>query len=95
MPKGLMFSAKDYLQLVDDSGRIVRADKRDSMSQESAKILNRRNISQENWIKQTTEFTKIFKGAVGNTQELTAYCECLERKRWQGIANCHRWLDSA
>ena len=95
MPKGLMFSAKDYLQLVDDTGRIVRADKRGSMSQESANILNRLNIPQENWIKLTTEFTKIFKGPVGNTQELTAYCEHLERKRRQGAANCHRWLDSA
>ena len=54
MPKGLMFNAKDYLQLVDDTGRIVRADKRGSMSQESAKILNRLNISQENWIKLTS-----------------------------------------
>ena len=60
LPKGLMFSAKDYLQLVDDTGRIVRADKRGSMS-----------------------------------QELTAYCGHLERKRQQGAANCHRWLDNA
>ena len=95
MPKGLMFSAKDYLQLVDDTGRIVRADKRGSMSPESANILNRLNIPQENWIKLTSEFTKIFKGPVGNTQELTVYCEHLDRKRRQGAANCHRWLDSA
>ena len=32
---------------------------------------------------------------LGNTQELTAYCEHLERKRRQGAANCHRWLDRA
>ena len=93
--KGLMFSAKEYLQLVDDTGRIVRADKRGSMSQESANILNRLNIPQENRIKLTTEFTKVFKGPVGNTQELTAYCEHLDRKRRQGAANFHRWLDSA
>ena len=54
MPKGLMFSAKDYLQLVDDTGRIVRDGKRGSMSQESAKILNRLNIPPENWIKLTS-----------------------------------------
>ena len=94
IPKGLMLSAKDYLQLVDDTGRIVRADKRGAMSQESANILNRLNIPQENWIKLTTEFSMIFKGPVGNTQELTVYCEHLDRKRRQGAANCHRWLDS-
>ena len=57
-----MFSAKDYLQLVDDTGRIVRADKRGSMSQESAKILNRLNIPQENWIKMTSELPRFSKG---------------------------------
>ena len=54
MPKGLMFNAKDYLQLVDDTGRIVRAGKRGSMCQESAKILKRLNIPQESWIKLTS-----------------------------------------
>ncbi|MPY21315.1 hypothetical protein FM037_19665 [Shewanella psychropiezotolerans] len=39
MPKGLMFNTKDYLQLVDDTGRIVRADKRGSMSEESANLI--------------------------------------------------------
>jgi len=28
----------------------------------------------------TAEFAEIFKGPVGNTQELTLYCEHLERK---------------
>ena len=54
MPKGLMFNVKDYLQLVDDTGRIVRAGKRGSMCQESAKILKRLNIPQESWIKLTS-----------------------------------------
>jgi len=95
MPKGLMFSAKAYLQLVDDTGRIIREDKRGAISQESANILNRLNIPQENWIKLTTEFTRLFKGPVGTLQELGSYCEHLDRKRRQGAANCHKWLDSA
>ncbi|MGS0682676.1 transposase [Shewanella sp. 125m-7] len=93
MPKGLMFNAKDYLQLIDDTGRIQRHDKRGAISQSSQQLLHRLNIPAENWLKMTAEFTKIFKGAVGNTQELSTYCEHLERKRRQGAANCHRWLD--
>ncbi|GIU20350.1 MULTISPECIES: transposase [unclassified Shewanella] len=93
MPKGLMFNAKDYLQLIDDTGRIQRHDKRGAISLSSQKLLHRLNIPAENWLKMTAEFTKIFKGPVGNTQELTSYCEHLERKRRQGAANCHRWLD--
>jgi len=95
LPKGLMFNAKDYLQLVDDTGRIIRDDKRGAISQSSQQLLNRLNIPQENWLKLTSEFTKLFKGPVGTLQELDAYCEHLERKRRQGAANCHRWLDSA
>ncbi|WP_394147061.1 transposase [Shewanella atlantica] len=95
MPKGLMFNAKDYLQLVDDTGRIIRDDKRGAISQSSQQVLDRLNIPQENWLKLTCEFTKLFKGPVGTLQELDAYCEHLERKRRQGAANCHRWLDSA
>ncbi|GIU08324.1 MULTISPECIES: transposase [unclassified Shewanella] len=93
MPKGLMFNAKDYLQLIDDTGHIQRHDKRGVISQSSRQLLHRLNIPVENWLKMTAEFTTIFKGPVGNTQELTAYCEHLDRKRRQGAANCHRWLD--
>ncbi len=46
-----MFSAKDYLQLVDDTGRIIRQDKRGAISQTSQRILDRLNIPQENWLK--------------------------------------------
>ena len=95
MAKGLMFNAKDYLQLVDDTGRIIRSDKRGSISENSQHLLDRLNIPQENWLKITSEFTKLFKGAVGTLQELDAYCAHSERKRRQGAANCRRWLDSA
>ena len=95
MPKGLMFNAKDYLQLVDDTGRIIRDDKRGAISSTSMQLLERLNIPVENWIKLTTDFSRLFKGPVGTLQELDAYCEHLERKRRQGAANCRRWLDSA
>ncbi len=95
MPKGLLFNAKDYLRLVDDTGRIIRDDKRGAISQSSQQILDRLNIPQENWLKMTTDFSRLFKGPVGTLQELDSYCEHLDRKRRQGAANCHRWLDSA
>jgi hypothetical protein len=49
-------------------------------------------IPAENWLKITTEFGSLFKGAVGALPALTEYCEHLERKRRQGAANCQRWL---
>ena len=94
MPKGLMFTAKEYLQLVDETGRIIRDDKRGAISSASMQVLERLNIPEENWMKLSTEFSRLFKGAVGTLEALDVYCEHLERKRRQGAANCHRWFDS-
>jgi hypothetical protein len=92
MPNGLMFSVKDYIMLVEDTGHIIREDKRGAISSSSKAILNRMNIPAENWLKITTEFGSLFKGAVGALPALTEYCEHLDRKRRQGAANCQRWL---
>jgi hypothetical protein len=80
-PKGIAFSLQDYLELVDDIGRIIRNDKRGAISTNSAKLLTRLNIPQDNWLKLTTEFGKLFHGPVGTLQELTHYCEHLEKRR--------------
>jgi hypothetical protein len=92
MPNGLMFSVKDYIVLVEDTGRILREDKRGAISSTSQDILNRLNIPADNWLKIATEFGSLFKGAVGSLPALTEYCEHLERKRRQGASNCQRWL---
>ncbi|WP_041766599.1 transposase [Psychromonas ingrahamii] len=92
MPDGLMFSVKDYIVLVEDTGRIIREDKRGAISSSSQHILNRLNIPTENWLKISTEFGHLFKGAVGALPALTEYCEHLDRKRRHGAANCQRWL---
>ena len=92
MPKGLMFKVEDYLQLVDDTGRIVREDKPGHISHQSAEILNRLNIPEANWLKLTTEFGQLFKGPAGNLQQLTQYCEHLERKRRQSASHCQKWF---
>ncbi len=92
MPNGLMFSVKDYIVLVEDTGRIIRDDKRGAISGSSQDILNRLNIPAENWLKITTEFGALFKGAVGSLPALTKYCEHVDRKRRQSASNCQRWL---
>ena len=92
-PNGIAFSLTDYLQLVDDTGRIIRNDKRGCISESSAKILNRLNIPHDNWLKLTTEFGKLFYGPVGTLQELTDYCEHLEKRR-RHFAKCCQHFNS-
>ena len=91
-PKGVNFELEDYLQLVDETGRIMREDKRGSISACSSKILNRLNISPDNWIKMTSDFGEIFHGPVGTTQELTNYCDHLQKRR-RHFAKCCKYLE--
>ena len=74
--------------VVEDTGRIIREDKRGAISSSSEDILNRLNIPEENGLKITTEFGELFKGAVGALSALTEYYEHLNRKRRQGASNC-------
>ena len=90
-PNGIAFSLTDYLQLVDDTGRAIRNDKRGAISENSAKSLTRLNIPQENWLKLTTEFGQLFHGPVGTLQELTTYCEHLDKRR-RHFAKCCQHL---
>ncbi|MCG9964932.1 transposase [Shewanella cutis] len=92
-PNGIAFTLKDYLELVEDTGRIIRNDKRGSISENSGKLLTRLNIPHDNWLKLTTEFGKLFHGPVGTLQELTDYCEHLEKQR-RHFAKCCRYLNT-
>jgi len=77
--------------LVDDTGRIIRNDKRGHISENSANILNRLNIPRDSWLKLTTEFGKLFHGPVGTLQELTDYCEHLEKRRRHFASSCQHF----
>ncbi len=91
MPKGLPFELKSYIELVELTGKIIRADKHGYIN-EAQPILTRLNIKPENWIKLTTQFSRVFHGAVGREQTITAYCHTLQKRRRKNLANCARLL---
>ncbi|ATD06428.1 transposase [Pseudoalteromonas piscicida] len=91
MPKGLPFELKPYIELVELTGQCIRADKRGHIF-ESQPILTRLNIEPENWIKLTTQFSRVFHGAVGRERKITAYCETLQKRRRTNLTNCERLL---
>ena len=76
------------LELIDETGRIIRDDKRGAISANADKILTRLNIPVENWLKITTEFGHIFHGPVGTLQELSRYCEHLNKRRRHFSTSC-------
>lgn len=91
MPKGLPFELKYYIELVELTGRCIRADKRGHIC-DAQPILARLQIKPENWLKLTTRFTKVFRGAVGRRHAMTKYYVHLQKRRRANLANCERLL---
>ncbi|MFO1367961.1 MAG: hypothetical protein U1F46_03125 [Marinagarivorans sp.] len=67
MPEGLPFLLKDYLELVDWTGRILRGDKRGSIPAEMPPILACLAIEPKHWLFLARQFESKFKGLVGCT----------------------------
>jgi REP element-mobilizing transposase RayT len=92
---GICFSLTDYLTLVDETGRILRDNKRGAISMKTRNILARLHISDESWLKLTREFEYIFTGAVGTSEHLSEFSEHVGLKRTHGLANAKACLNSA
>lgn len=58
--QGILFSLKDYLTLVDMTGRILRDDKRSAISAHLPPILERLEINQEEWLNNATQFERLY-----------------------------------
>jgi hypothetical protein len=57
---GVLFSHKDYLTLVDTTGRIQRQDKRGFIPETFLPILQRLAIDADEWIVNTQKFEELF-----------------------------------
>ena len=94
-PTGIRFSLRDYLTLVDETGRVLRDDKRGAINAKCANILARLHISDESWLKLTSDFESIFTGAAGTAEHLCVFSEHVGLQRTHGIANAQACLNSA
>jgi hypothetical protein len=81
MPKGLPFRLKDYLQLVDWTGRAILENKRGYIPDQQPPILERLQVDPKHWLYMTQHFESRFKGLVGSSYALKAVCRKLELRR--------------
>jgi len=88
----LPFKLTDYLELIDLTGRIIREDKRGNIDVSLAPILQRINLTSEQWLEITTGFEKHFTTAVGSEKLLAEYCEHIKLKRMPNLSACKRLL---
>jgi REP element-mobilizing transposase RayT len=63
---GLPFVLRDYLELVDWTGRIVREDKRGKINSSLPPILERLSLDRNSWLILTTQFERQFGQWVGS-----------------------------
>jgi len=85
MPKGLPFALKDYLELVDWTGRQVRANKRGSISSAIPPLLERMGMEPDKWMMASCHFEARFKCLVGARQSLSKACDTLNFLRVVGV----------
>jgi hypothetical protein len=76
----------DYLELVDNTGRILRKGKRGSISAGAEKILSRLDIDEDQWLEMTSNFEGCFSSFVGGERSLRMTCENLQYQRPPGLA---------
>src|SRR5690606_31709091 len=89
-PQYLPFSLTDYLQLVDWTGRAVRADKRGAIPQDIPPIFNRLNLSPEDWLNTCCHIERHYKRAIGPVAKLTELCEKLGQRWLHGIGHSRK-----
>ena len=89
----LPFILQHYLELVDWSGRVVRADKRGAIAEGIPPILDRLGIDSDEWLK-TMTWNNRFYQAVGRLKAMKAFAVKAGQKWLQGLAACSRLYSS-
>ena len=63
---GLPFVLRDYLELIDWTGRIIRHDKRGAIASSLPPMLQRLSLDHDAWVTLTTEFERQFGQWIGS-----------------------------
>ncbi|MDF1692495.1 MAG: hypothetical protein P1U47_08995 [Zhongshania sp.] len=67
---GILFSLKDYLELVDQTGRIVHDDKKGAIALHLPKIIERLGIDRKTWLNNVTAFEKNYRQHFSKRRQL-------------------------
>lgn len=88
MPAGLPYRVKDYLELVDWTGRQIREDKRGFIGSDMPPMLDRLGIDPEHWLYLTQHYESSFKSLVGSVYEVKKACKQLGWKKSHSLSMC-------
>jgi hypothetical protein len=88
MPNDLPFRLTDYLELVDWAGRMLRDNKRGSISENVPAILMQLNIDPKHWCYLSQHYESEFKSLVGTAYHVKEACEQFGQQWAHGIRAC-------
>ena len=86
-PDGLPFELKDYLELVDWSGRIVHPNKRGFIAKDLPPILQRLNISGAQWQQFMKQFKRKRSCIIGMQASITAARNIFKLRRLKNFSH--------
>jgi hypothetical protein len=78
-------SFAEYLNLLDWTGRQIRADKRGAIPADLAPILERLRVDSDGWLKLMGRFSRLFRRAAGRPQSMQIEREARGCRLMQGI----------
>ena len=76
----------EYLELVDLTGRLIRAGKRGVIPEQLAPMLKRFDVDIEHWQESVKTFGRMFYRVAGRTEQLTAHAEKIGKRWMKGLA---------
>jgi hypothetical protein len=85
----LPFTQEDYFNLVDQTGRMLREDKRGAIDSSKIHIIARLGINPEHWLEHVKHFRRYYAHCVGTPEAICIFAG-RNQKRWGkgvGVAN--------
>jgi len=86
----LPISLEEYLELLDWTGRQVRADKRGAIPASLAPILERLQVAEDAWLESVRHFGRWFHRAVGRAERLAEEAARSGKRWFGGLARCRQ-----
>lgn len=88
--EALPFTLQDYFDLVDVTGRLVRADKRGSVDAKLPALVNRLGIDPDKWLDHVKAFGHQYGACAGSVTSIRDYAHRHNRKWSKGVAAASR-----
>ncbi len=92
---GIAFDLKDYLELADWTGRIIRDDKRGFIGAGTPGILQKLQLDEQTWMETLQGYSKGFHSFVGPEAQLKSLCVKQKRHWVRGINACRKLFKSS